>query len=121
VENPPKFLESNTLGNKMLKGYTEQDLVGGSCTFDKIQIKEVTSHYRKGMLFLVAFSKMPTFGCIHDEHYVDYNLIRPLVVDKVVVKAKKVKEGGMAGTKESSNIKETDKESEKILMNDNSN
>lgn len=105
----------------MLKGYTEQDLVGGSCTFDKIQIKEVTSHYRKGMLFLVAFSKMPTFGCIHDEHYVDYNLIRPLVVDKVVVKAKKVKEGGMAGTKESSNIKETDKESEKILMNDNSN
>jgi hypothetical protein len=33
VENPPKFLESNTLGNKMLKGYTEQDLLGGTCTF----------------------------------------------------------------------------------------
>lgn len=29
VENPPKFLESNTLGNKMLKGYSEQDLLNG--------------------------------------------------------------------------------------------
>jgi len=66
VENPPKFLESNTLGNKMLKGYTEQDLLNGTCTFDKIQIKEVTSHYRKGMLFMVAFAKMPSFGCVQE-------------------------------------------------------
>jgi hypothetical protein len=50
----------------MLKGYTEQDLVGGTCTFDKIQIKEVTSHYRKGMLFMVAFAKMPSFGCVQE-------------------------------------------------------
>lgn len=33
VENPPKFLESNTFGNKMLKGYSEQDLLNGVCLF----------------------------------------------------------------------------------------
>lgn len=78
----------------MLKGYTEQDLVGGTCTFDKIQIKEVTSHYRKGMLFMVAFAKMPSFGCVQDDLVVDYTQIHPLVIDKVVVKAKKMKEEG---------------------------
>jgi hypothetical protein len=43
------------------------------------------------MLFLVAFAKMPSFGSIGDNKFVDYTLIRPLVIDKVVVKAKKMK------------------------------
>ena len=46
----------------MLKGYSEQDLFNGVCLFEKIQIKEVTSHYRKNMLFLVAFAKVPSIG-----------------------------------------------------------
>lgn len=50
----------------------------------------------------------------------DYSLIRPLVIDKVVVKAKKVKEGGPNPVKEGGNLKEADKESERILMNENS-
>ncbi len=58
----------------MLKGYTEQDLVNGVCVFDKIQIKEVTSHYRKGMLFLVAFAKMPSFGYVQ-EYMLGYSVI----------------------------------------------
>jgi hypothetical protein len=44
------------------------------------------------MLFLVAFAKMPSFGGVVDNKFVDYKSIRPLVIDKVVVKAKKMKE-----------------------------
>jgi hypothetical protein len=43
------------------------------------------------MLFLVAFAKMPSFGTIIDNKYVEYTTIRPLVIDKLVVKAKKLK------------------------------
>lgn len=32
-ENPPKFIEKNTAGQKMLKGYVDQALVSGLCHF----------------------------------------------------------------------------------------
>lgn len=32
-ENPPKFIEKNTAGQKMLKGYVDQSLVLGTCHF----------------------------------------------------------------------------------------
>lgn len=35
-ENPPKFIETNTSGNKILKGFTEKDLSKGTVSFDKI-------------------------------------------------------------------------------------
>jgi hypothetical protein len=44
------------------------------------------------MLFLVAFTKMPSFGSIVDTKFVEYSSIRPLIMDRIVVKAKKNKE-----------------------------
>ena len=32
-ENPPKFIEKNTGGQKMLKGYVDQSLLNGVCRF----------------------------------------------------------------------------------------
>jgi len=63
----------------------------GTVTFDKIQIKEVTSHFRNGWVFIVIFPKVPT---VENNNYlmcgpnsVSYTDIRPLIIEKTVVKA----------------------------------
>jgi len=96
-ENPPKFVDVNTSGNKILKGIIDKDMVDGAVTFDKIQIKEVTSHFRNGWVFFVVYPK--TAGTVFNRAMpagnavlVDHNQIRPLVLERVVVKAKKLKE-----------------------------
>ena len=61
-ENPPKFIEKNTAGQKILKGYIEQSLHQGICRFEKIQIKEVTSHFRNGWVFIVIIPCMTPLG-----------------------------------------------------------
>lgn len=38
-ENPPKFIEKNTSGQKMLKGFVDQSLILGVCNFEKVQIR----------------------------------------------------------------------------------
>jgi hypothetical protein len=92
-ENPPKFIEKNTAGNKILKGYIEQSLHQGICRFEKIQIREVTSHFRNGWVFIVIIPCMTPLGSALSsaDSYIDYTKIEPLVLDKVVVKAKKLK------------------------------
>lgn len=59
---------------------------------------------------MVAFAKMPSFGCIQEYSYVwlsdkfvEYTQIHPLVIDKVVVKAKKMKEDNV---KDSSTVRD---------------
>jgi len=93
-ENPPKFIDSNTAGNKILKGFIEKDLVNGSATFEKIQIKEVTSHFRNGWVFFVVYPKLNSTnnGNTSNGQQVNPQKIKPLILEKVVVKAKKAKE-----------------------------
>ena len=54
----------------------------------------MTSHFRKGKIFIVVYPKMPTFGNFPQDSlvnsYIDYTTIRPLVIESVVVKAKKL-------------------------------
>jgi hypothetical protein len=45
--------------------------------FRKVIIKEVTSHFRNGVLFLVVLAQ-------------DTNKIQPLIIDNLVIKARKV-------------------------------
>ena len=85
------------LGNKILKGFIDKDLVNGTATFDKIQIKEVTSHFRNGWIFFVVYPKMAKtsnsnifFG--GNGVTVEGQKIKPLILEKVIVKAKKTKE-----------------------------
>jgi len=95
-ENPPKFIDSNTAGNKILKGFIDKDLVNGSVTFDKVQIKEVTSHFRNGWVFFVVYPKIAgqsgasVLG--NTSMVINGQKIKPLILEKVVVKAKKAKE-----------------------------
>lgn len=93
--------------------------MNGYCSFEKIQIKEVTSHFRKGYVFLVVYPKMPTFGNISSgsiqQNFVDFTTIKPLIIEKVVVKAKKINSYKNADTssqtnKENDHFKEEDLE-----------
>jgi hypothetical protein len=96
-ENPPKFIEKNTAGQKMLKGFVDQSLLMGLCNFEKVQIKEVTSHYRDGWIFLVAIPCMTPLGANKTDCFIDFTSIKPLVIEGVVVKAKKPKKKSEKG------------------------
>lgn len=96
-ENPPKYIDSNTAGNKILKGFIEKDLVNGTATFEKIQIKEVTSHFRNGWVFFVVYPKLTGANSTNvllnaNGTFIQNNKIKPLILEKVIVKAKKAKE-----------------------------
>jgi len=95
-ENPPKYIDANTSGNKILKGFIEKDLVNGTATFEKIQIKEVTSHFRNGWVFFVVYPKVVAVGSntilLNGHNLINCAKIKPLILEKVVVKAKKSKE-----------------------------
>ena len=79
-----------------MKGFIDKDLVNGSVTFDKVQIKEVTSHFRNGWVFFVVYPKMAgqsgssVLG--NNGMVVNAQKIKPLILEKVIVKAKKAKE-----------------------------
>ena len=62
----------------MVKGNTGSE----ARTFDRLQIKEVSSHYRNGWLFIVVQPKS-----LADNSQLAAG-IQPFVVDNVVVKAK---------------------------------
>lgn len=70
-ENSPKFIDTNTSGNKILKGNTDKDMLQGQITFDKIQIKEVTSHFRNGWVFLVIYPKSLNYESGKNMHHKD--------------------------------------------------
>ena len=87
-----------------MKGFIGKDLINGSATFEKIQIKEVTSHFRNGWIFFVVYPKITnTSGSsnllagIPGSVTINSQKIKPLILEKVVVKAKKAKEKEMAG------------------------
>jgi len=95
-ESMPKFIDANTSGNKILKGFIEKDLINGSVTFEKIQIKEVTSHFRNGWIFFVVYPKFASNNSSvmnsAKGNFINSQQIKPFVLEKVVVKAKKAKE-----------------------------
>ena len=76
TENPPKLMKINTSGDKILKGITEAQ---GNSTifFRKLAVKEVTSHFRNGCFFFVVTTK-------------DSKMIRPLIIENFVLKARKI-------------------------------
>ena len=77
----------------------------GICKFEKIQIKEVTSHFRNGWVFIVIIPCMTPLGSAisNSASFIDYTKIEPLVLDKIVVKAKKIKEAKMENIAQADN------------------
>jgi hypothetical protein len=112
-ENVPKFIDTNTAGNKILKGFIEKDLINGSVTFDKIQIKEVTSHFRNGWIFFAVYPKANANNNMlisSKDNMVPSQKIRPFILEKVVVKAKKAKEKDADDSENVFQDDETDKQ-----------
>jgi len=76
-------------------GDTEVELVNGEGIFDRIQINEVTSKFIHGhVAALVVPSKPSNVGTSlsegnNVENYINFESIRPLMLEKVVVKSKK--------------------------------
>ena len=104
----------------ILKGSVEKDLLNGSADFEKVQIKEVTSHFRNGWVFFVVYAKMPSIFAKTQKNNekneiieVDFMEIKPLILEQVTVKAKKMKNRGENGEKG----EKGEKEKEKSLAN----
>jgi len=125
-ENPPKYIDANTAGNKILKGFIEKDLISGTATFEKIQIKEVTSHFRNGWIFFVVYPKITNTGGSGNllmggsSNAINSQKIKPLILEKVVVKAKKAKEKettGEAGEAEDAGSVHNDEEKNEESVN----
>lgn len=88
AENPPKLINHNMSGGGMIKGHSMSWL-----TFDeserkhaasfKIQLNEVTSHFRNGWVFMVVQPPSPS-------EYLEQSgyKLKPLIVKHLVIKAK---------------------------------
>jgi hypothetical protein len=78
TEVPPKVMKINTSGDKIMRGTTEISLARNTykVNFSKIVIKEVTSHFRNGCFFLVVLPSNPE--------------IKPLIIENLVIKARKM-------------------------------
>lgn len=82
TESPTKSLKLNTSGDKIMRGTTEVETTS-ELLFRKVVIKEVTSHFRNGCIFMAICPKQNS-------------RIKPLIINNVVVKARKLCPGGLA-------------------------
>ena len=77
AESPPQLLKCNTSGESILAGTLEVQ-ADSIILFRKVIIKEVSSHFSSGSLFLVISAR-------------NNKTIKPLVIEKISVKARKTK------------------------------
>lgn len=76
TESPPKLVTTNTSGDKAMRGTLEVES-DSHILFKKIIIKEVTSHFRNGVLYFVIMPQNADF-------------IKPLIIEDFVIKARKL-------------------------------
>ncbi|OMJ68145.1 hypothetical protein SteCoe_34483 [Stentor coeruleus] len=76
TESPPKLVTTNTSGDKAMRGTLEVES-DSHVLFKKIIIKEVTSHFRNGVLYFVIMPQNADF-------------IKPLIIEDFVIKARKL-------------------------------
>lgn len=95
-ENPPAEILLNKSGNKIFKGQTVREIENGVCNFRKLQIKEVSSHFRNGWIFLVVspvdqydlgMTNIETESLMSKKSDICRS-IRPFVLDNLIIKAK---------------------------------
>jgi len=87
------WVSLNRVGDPMLKGKTEVELYHGSAEFNKIYTRDISRTFPNGRLNLIVYAKPSML--IYDglttefEEHVDEGMIEPLVIEDVVIKAKK--------------------------------
>eukprot|EP01017_Pseudomicrothorax_dubius_P028874 TRINITY_DN3463_c0_g1_i3.p1 TRINITY_DN3463_c0_g1~~TRINITY_DN3463_c0_g1_i3.p1 ORF type:complete len:192 (+),score=22.38 TRINITY_DN3463_c0_g1_i3:558-1133(+) len=96
AEHPPKQLVTNTAGKTILRGNYETTVNKGVASFEKVRISEVTSHLPRGWISMVIspVESLPTAHPPETEGedlrpFIDPTKIKPLVLERVLVKAKK--------------------------------
>lgn len=75
-----------------MKGKTEVELYKGEASFAKIYAREVSRVYPEGKINLVIYSKPTTLlysGSSSYELTINSEEIRPLVIEDIIIKAKK--------------------------------
>lgn len=81
------------MGHPILKGNSESELFHGSSEFRKVHLREVSSYFPNGWVYLMVYPKAPSFSYNAKEstleETVNYELIKPLVIEEVVIRAKK--------------------------------
>lgn len=72
---PPINVQTNTQGQKSTKGGTDKVLDKGECSISKLQIREVTSHYRNGKIFIVVLPSEDPLSTSKkgSKNFVDYD------------------------------------------------
>ncbi|EAR85494.2 hypothetical protein TTHERM_00442440 (macronuclear) [Tetrahymena thermophila SB210] len=119
-ENPPQVIKQNTLGNQILKGFLEKELYLGRVSFDKIQIKEVTSHYLNGWIYLIIFPKHPKESKLQsNQGNQDHVEIKPLILEKIIVKAKKMRENKFQNSNKNQQLIQKSEEDKSSMQSDN--
>jgi len=94
-EIPSNPILRNKTGNKAIMGETEIELHEGVAAFDRIQINEVTSKFIHGYIAMLVIPTKPiNYGTSltdqgQGENYVQYEHIKPLMLEKIIVKSKK--------------------------------
>ena len=73
-----------------MKGHKDNLLVDGKLLISKLQIKEVTSHFRSGEIFMVVLANRKNYNPRdgEDKNFIDFKHIKPFVIEQVRVKAK---------------------------------
>lgn len=78
-------------------GDTEVEMKNGEVIFDRLQINEVTSKFIHGHIAVLIIPSRPVnYGTSLNDHsqtegYIDFEQVKPLLLEKVVVKSKKKK------------------------------
>lgn len=82
----------------MVNWNQEKLLFEGEMLFEKVQIREVSSHYRNGHIFLIIFAKGNQNNTFQKKEgneqtlNINYQEIKPLVIERLIVRAKKLKQ-----------------------------
>ena len=80
----------------MINWNPDKYLNDGEMSFEKVQIRDVSSHYRNGSLFLIVFAKAAQNNTYQKEEdceksLINYQDVKPLIIEKMVIRAKKLK------------------------------
>jgi len=96
-EVPSNPILRNKTGNKAIMGDTEIELKNGEALFERLQINEVTSKFIHGHVAMIIIPAKPiNYGTSLMDHsqeigWINYELIKPLMLEKITVKSKKKK------------------------------
>lgn len=75
-----------------MKGKTESELLKGESEFRKLYPRDVSRCYPNGKVAMVVYCKPSTLVYSNPsamESFVDYSEIEPLLIENIVIKAKK--------------------------------